>query len=101
MESGNDTRKRKFLHVKVNKVNSKLQLEYSDISICDADIRKKNCETLGKSSKIARGMIGETLHFIGEMWSDGKACRAKIFKLKNSTNLFGTEWMYLTYETFP
>lgn len=50
---------------------------------------------LRKDSETARGVMGDKLHFVAEMWNDvafrGKMCKVKIFVAENATNLFGTD----------
>ena len=71
----------------------------SDLTIINAEIWKKN-PTLSnskKKKKIAKGLTGEKLKFMGEtlinFFFNGKERKLKEFVLRNAQNLSGTDWM--------
>ena len=60
-------------------------------------MEKIKCPTLSNSKKIAKGIIGEKLKFMGETFINvfftGKERKLKVFVMRNTQNLFGTDWM--------
>lgn len=93
--------KRKFVQVKINGKNVKLQLDTgSDISIINtATWIKIGRPLLKKTEKVARGISGRKLHFQGEFSCNisfvGKTLKSKVYVLQNASNLFGTDWIIL------
>lgn len=75
----------------------KIQLDSgSDISIINTQIWENlGKPTLLKSNKIARTVTGKRINFVGEIWVNinfnNKTIKMKIFVMKNTNNLFGTD----------
>ncbi len=59
--------------------------------------KKIKYPTLSNSKKIAKGITGEKLKFMGEtfinVFFNGKERKLKAFFMRNAQNLFGTDWM--------
>ena len=93
--------KRKFVQVKINGKNVKLQLDTgSDIFIINIETWiKVGRPLLKKTEKMARGISGRKLHFQGEFSCYisfvGKTLKSKVYVLENASNLFGTDWIVL------
>ena len=93
------TTKRKFVDVVIENRKIKFQLDTgSDLTI----INKASWERIGSpmlttSKKIARGVTGEKLKFLGECYVNvtflEKKMKLKTFVMDRSQNLFGTGWM--------
>lgn len=92
---------RKFADIKMNNKNIRFQIDTgSDLSIISEDSWKKiGKPTLVRSEKVAKGVTGRKLNFIGEFMCNisfgGKTCKAKVYVLKNTSDLLGTDWMAL------
>ena len=90
---------RKYINICPNNKKIKFQIDTrSDLTIINAETWKKiKCPTLSNSKKIARGVTGEKLKFMGEtfinVFFNGKERKSKAFVMQNAQNLFGTEWM--------
>ena len=89
--------RRKYLNVKINGQTVKLLLySGSDISVISEQTWKKiGCPELRRTNKIAKGVSGKRLKFIGELICDvsfiGKIHKSKVYILPGSMNLFGTD----------
>ncbi len=46
-----------------------------------------------KTKKVARSVTGERIRFKGEVTLKGKTLKFKMFVLRNTNNLFGTDWI--------
>ena len=97
-------KKRKFVFLKINNVKIKLQLDTgSDITIINEETwRKAGKPSLVTSKKIAYGVSGKKLNFLGEFTRNisfvGKTKKKKktvVIVLKNTANLLGTNWIAL------
>lgn len=90
---------RKYVQVKILNKNVKLQLDSgSDLSIINRHTWKRlDKPTMLKTNKIARTVTGEKINFEGEIITNvtlnGTTKKLKMFVLKNTNNLFGTDWM--------
>ena len=87
---------KKFVHVKMLNKSVKFQLDSgSDLTIINLQTWKRlGKPTMVKSSKISNR---EKIKFEGELIINtifnGKTLKLKLFVLKNTNNLFGTDWM--------
>lgn len=90
---------KKFMHIKILNKSVEFQLDSgSDLTIINLETWKRlGKPTMIKSSKIARSVTGEKIKFKGELIANttfnGKTLKLKLFILKNTNNLFGTDWM--------
>ena len=88
---------RKYVQVKMFKKKVRLQLDSgSDISIINVQTWKKlGRPTMIKSRKTARSVSGEKITFEGEILTNisfqNKTEKTKIFVMRKSSNLFGTD----------
>ena len=94
-----DVNTRKFVNMKILKRNVKFQLDSrSDLTILNIHMwRKLGKPTMLKSNKIASSITGENINFKGKLITTatfmGKTLKLKLFVLKNTNNLFGTDCM--------
>ena len=85
------------MQVQILNKNIKLQLDYgSNLTIINLHILKKlGKSTLLRSNKMARSMTKEKIKFEGELITNvtfqGRTLKLKMFVLKNTENLFGTD----------
>lgn len=90
---------RKYVTVRIRNREVNLQLDSgSDISIINFHTWKKiGKPTMIKTNKVARSVTGEKIHFEGEVIINvslkRKTKKLKVFVLRNTTNLFGTDWI--------
>ena len=94
-----DEHVRKYVTVKIGNKDVKMQLDSgSDLSI----INFHTWKTIGKpemmrTTKVARSVTGERIKFHGEVVTNvtlrGKNLKLKVFISKNTSNLFGTDWI--------
>lgn len=96
-EEDQDRNIRKYLHVKMYNKKIRMQLDSgSDISIINTQTYKNlGKPTLLKSKKIARTVTGDKIKLEGEIWVNvtfnNKIKQMRIFVMKNTNNLFGTD----------
>ncbi|XP_026441989.1 uncharacterized protein K02A2.6-like, partial [Papaver somniferum] len=94
-----DENVRKYVTVKIGNKNVKLQLDSgSDLSIINHHTWCKiGKPTLMRTKKVARSVTGERIKFEGEVITNvtlkGKTLKLKMFVLRNTNNLFGTDWI--------
>ena len=90
---------RKYVAVKILKKDVRFQLDSgSDITIINLPTWiKLGRPTMLRSSKIARSVTGEKLQFEGEVITNvtlkNKTLKLKMFVLRDTNNLFGTDWI--------
>ena len=83
----------------MNNQDVKLQLDSgSDLSIININTWKKiGRPTMLRTNKVARSVTGEKINFEGEVISKvtlkNKTLKLRMFVLKNTGNLFGTDWI--------
>ena len=86
------------MQVQILNKNIKLQLDAgSDLTIINHTLGKKlGKPTLLRSNKMAWSATREKIKFVGELITNvafqGRALKLKTFVLKNTENLFGTDW---------
>ena len=89
---------RKYVTVKINKQNVKMQLDSgSDLSIINVQTWKKiNKPTVSRTRRLAKTVTGEKINFEGEILVSvsfrGRTIQLPVFIVKESANLFGTDW---------
>ena len=90
---------RKYVLVKILNKEVKLQLDSgSDLTIINLHTwRKLNKPTMQKTSKTAKTVTGTKIKFEGELITkvtfNGTTKKLKLFVVKNTENLFGTDWI--------
>lgn len=88
---------RKYVEVTINNRKIKLQLDSgSDLSILSLQTWKKiGKPTMMKTTKSARSVTGNKIKFEGELITNitlkGKTLKSKVYIMKNTNNLFGSD----------
>ena len=96
---GEDENIRKFVLVKILNKEVRLQLDSgSDLTIINYHTWKRiGKPTMLQTKKVARSVTGEKISFEGEVIINvtlkNKTKKLRLFVLKNTTNLFGTDWI--------
>ena len=94
-----DENVRKYVMVKIGDKDVRLQLDsVSDLSIINHHTWCKIGKLrMMRTKKVARSVTGERIRFEGEVTTNitlkGKTLKLKMFVLRNTNNLFGTDWI--------
>lgn len=98
-DQADETNIRKYVQVEMQNRKVKLQLDSgSDLTIINLQTwRKLNKPVMLKTDKIARSVTERKIKFEGEVITNvtfnGMTKKLKIYVLRNTENLFGTDWM--------
>ena len=96
---GEDGNTRKYVSVKILGKEVKLQLDSgSDLTILNYHTWKwLGKPTMMHTKKVARSVLGEKINFEGEVITNvtlkNKTKKLRLFVVKNTNNLFGTDWL--------